>query len=190
MADADYLHYGFWLKRTTDKDGAVTYNEVETFAGSSVAASGDVSAVTGSATYEDGVVGVYVHRTFKADGTSDATSGHFKADVRLTATFSQTVDNPDTPADEAGQIAPIMLNTLSGTIDNFALSGGEANAWSMALQGDITTGDGTVSGGTAKGGGADTTFQLAEVAVSRQLFRAILERIRRLWLPPPVPDTG
>jgi len=34
------------------------------------------------------------------------------------------------------------------------------------------------------------TFQMAEVAVSRQLFRAILERIRRLWLPPPVPDTG
>ncbi len=33
-------------------------------------------------------------------------------------------------------------------------------------------------------------FQLAEVAVSRQLFRAILGRIRRLWLPPPVPDTG
>ena len=35
--DADYLHYGFWLKRTTDKDGVLTYNEVETFAGSSVA---------------------------------------------------------------------------------------------------------------------------------------------------------
>ena len=35
-----------------------------------------------------------------------------------------------------------------------------------------------------------TTFQMAEVAVPRQLFRAILERIRRLWLPPPVPDTG
>ncbi len=34
------------------------------------------------------------------------------------------------------------------------------------------------------------TFQMGEVAVSRQLFRAILERIRRLWLPPPVPDTG
>ena len=34
------------------------------------------------------------------------------------------------------------------------------------------------------------TFQMAEVAVSRQLFRAIRERIRRLWLPPPVPDTG
>ena len=34
---ADHLHYGFWLKRTTDADGATTYNEVETFAGSSVA---------------------------------------------------------------------------------------------------------------------------------------------------------
>ena len=35
VADADYLHYGFWLKRTTDEDGVLTYNEVETFAGSS-----------------------------------------------------------------------------------------------------------------------------------------------------------
>ena len=32
VADADYLHYGFWLKNTTDADGATTYNEVETFA--------------------------------------------------------------------------------------------------------------------------------------------------------------
>ena len=31
VADAEYLHYGFWLMRTT-KDGATTYNEVETFA--------------------------------------------------------------------------------------------------------------------------------------------------------------
>ena len=33
VADADYLHYGFWLRRTTDEDGVLTYNEVETFAG-------------------------------------------------------------------------------------------------------------------------------------------------------------
>ena len=36
VADADYLHYGFWLKKTTDADGATTYNEVQTFAGSSI----------------------------------------------------------------------------------------------------------------------------------------------------------
>jgi hypothetical protein len=32
-------------------------------------------------------------------------------------------------------------------------------------------------------------FQMAEVAVPRELFRAILERIGRLWLPPPVVKT-
>ena len=30
-------------------------------------------------------------------------------------------------------------------------------------------------------------FQMAEVAVPRGLFRAILERIHRLWLPQAVP---
>ena len=29
--DYDYLHYGVWLKKTTDFDEAVTYKEVETF---------------------------------------------------------------------------------------------------------------------------------------------------------------
>ena len=48
VADTDYLRYGFWLKRTTDADGVLTYNEVETFAGSSVAVSGDVGRVTGT----------------------------------------------------------------------------------------------------------------------------------------------
>ena len=32
------------------------------------------------------------------------------------------------------------------------------------------------------------TFQLAEVAVTRRLFAAILDRIERLALPPPVVD--
>ena len=30
--DGEYLHYGFWLKKTTDADDVTTYNEVETFA--------------------------------------------------------------------------------------------------------------------------------------------------------------
>ena len=33
VADTDFLNYGFWLKKTTDEDGVLTYNEVETFAG-------------------------------------------------------------------------------------------------------------------------------------------------------------
>ena len=149
--DYDYLHYGFWLKRTADKDGVTTYNEVETFAGSSIAASGNIpGTVTGSASYSGGAVGVYVHRTFAEDGETNATSGHFTAEVNLTATFNQTTEQ---------DIAPNMLNRLTGTIDNFELSEGEANRWSVAIESSATSTDGTHSG-TAKGGavGDDGSF--------------------------------
>ena len=153
VPDADHLHYGFWLKKTTDEDGVLAYNEVETFAGSSVGASGDVTAVSGSATYEGGAVGVYVKNVYKPDRTLDvATSGHFTADVSLTATFGQ-LNN----AAGIGTIAPNLLHTVSGTIGNFMLSGGEENEWSVALQGAITPADGTASG-TAKGGEGDGSF--------------------------------
>lgn len=162
--DYDYLSYGFWLKRTTDKDGVLTYNEVETFARSSRALSGDVSSVTGTATYSGGATGVYVHSVVNPDGSeASATSGHFMADAELTASFAQTVDDTTTPnVNEAGQIPPNMLNTLTGTIDNFRLSGHDQGpGWSVALEGDITPGTGLVTGGTAKGGGTDATFNAA-----------------------------
>ena len=150
--DYDYLSYGFWLKRTTDKDGVLTYNEVETFARSSAQLSGSVAQVTGTATYSGGATGVYVHSVTNPDGSeASATSGHFRATANLTATFAQTVDDPATPANEADSIAPNMLNTLRGTISDYQLSGGEANQWMTVLSGSITPGDGTVSGGTARG---------------------------------------
>ena len=155
VPDADYLQYGFWLKRTTDAMGAVTYDEVETFAASSVAASGDVRSVTGGATYRGGTAGVYVRNVYNPDGTIDrATSGHFAADATLTATFGQVNDDAG-----EGTIAPNLLYTLRGAIDNFRLSGGEANTWSVALHGDITERSGT-SSGTARGGvaGRDGSF--------------------------------
>ena len=61
--DYEYLSYGFWLQRTTDEDGAVTYNEVETFAtahGMTASDAAGIGVVTGSATYEGSAVGVYV----------------------------------------------------------------------------------------------------------------------------------
>lgn len=151
--DYDYYRYGFWLKKTTDADGAVTYNEVETFAGSAVAASGNVSTVTGQATYEGGAAGVYVKNVYNSDRTLDtATSGHFTADVSLTATFAQKNNDAG-----EGTIAPNLLNTLTGTIDNFTLSGGEGQMWSVDLAGAITATAGTAAG-TAKGGDGDGSF--------------------------------
>ena len=158
VPDADYLHYGFWLKRTRDAMDAVTYDEVETFAGSSVPASGDVGSVTGEATYRGGATGVYVRNVYNSDGTIDrATSGHFMADADLMVVFGQVND-----ASGEGTIAPNRLYTLNGTIDNFMLSGGEANMWSVDLHGDINAGSGDASG-TARGGaeGDDGSFSAA-----------------------------
>ena len=158
VADADHLHYGFWLKRTADADGATTYNEVETFAESSAPLRASVSDVDGTAEYNGGAVGVYVKNVFDSKGAIDtATSGHFTADASLTATFGQTVEDEDTPAIEGGTIAPNLINTLSGTINNFQLSGGDENEWSVNLQGGIMPDDGTASG-TANGGGAEGSF--------------------------------
>ena len=142
--DYDYLHYGFWLKKTADKDGVVTYDEVQTFAGAmGHGNSEDVSNVEGIAKYEGGAAGVYVHKTFEGDGTYDATSGHFSADASLTATFS----GGGVPADDH--------NTLTGTINNFMLSGGEENDWSVTLESDSTGFQASLGTptGTAKGGG-------------------------------------
>ncbi len=155
QSDYDYVHYGFWLKRTTDAMGAVTYNEVETFADASRAESSDVGAVEGTATYTGGATGVYVKNTLdENEGTiKKATAGHFTADVELTATFGQEGEDPKVavnPTENPGRIAPNKLNTIVGTINEFLLSGGEKNSWSVTIEGDISTTDGTASG-TAKG---------------------------------------
>ena len=146
VADADYQNYGFWLKRTTDEDGVLTYDEVETFAGSSVPVSGSVASVTGNASYKGGATGVYVKNVYDTLGDIEsATSGHFTADAILKAYFGGT------------SVAGDLQNTVTGTIDNFALSGDEANAWAVNLEGDITEADGIASG-AATGGGTPGTF--------------------------------
>ena len=153
LRDDDYLHYGFWLKKTTDDEGAVTYNEVETFAGSSAPVLSDLAVVMGRATFEGGAAGVYAIKTRYDPNTGElvnANSGHFAADARLTATFGQTAER---------DIAPNQLYRLTGTIDNFMLSGEEDNDWSVTLAGEIDMAKGTASG-TAGGGvtGQDGSF--------------------------------
>ena len=149
VPDADYLNYGFWLKKTTDADGATNYDEVETFAGSSVGESStgsELNDVEGSATYNGNAVGVYVKSVSKPDGKrASATSGHFLADATLTANFSGT------------SIAEDIHNTVTGMITNFMLSGEEENSWSVALKGAREDNENTISG-TANGGGAEGMF--------------------------------
>ena len=148
VPDADYLHYGFWLKKTTDKDGVLTYNEVETFSGSSVDASvgNDLNDVEGSASYDGDATGVYVKSVTNPDGTrASATSGHFTAAASLMVYFS------------GDDVAVNKQNTVTGTIDSFMLSGEEDNAWSVALKGERANGANMITG-TANGGGAEGMF--------------------------------
>ena len=143
--DYDYYSYGFWLKKTTDKDGVLTYNEVETFANSRLNASGSIANVEGTATYKGGATGVYVKNVYNSDRTLDtATSGHFTADVNIMAYFG------------GGDVAANKHNTIEGTIDKFMLSGGEENKWSVALK--STSSDTGTHTGTAKGGDGDGSF--------------------------------
>ncbi len=158
VPDTSYLHYGFWLKKTTDEDDVLMYNEVETFAGASsgLPASADVSSVQGTASYEGDAVGVYVHHVLSEGGgmIDSSTSGHFKADANLTATFSQISTGPN-----ANSIAPNVLNTVTGTINNFTLSGGEMQDWSVNLaRGAIDTTDQDTFSGMAEGGGTSGSY--------------------------------
>ena len=147
--DADYLYYGFWVKKT-DKDGVITYNEVQTFSGAEGVnefPSGNMEDVVGAASYEGGSAGVYMKKTFTSEGELDtATSGTFTADVSLTAHFG------------GDDVAFNKQYSVEGSVSNFALSGGEENAWSVNLQAGFSN-LGNDFDGTANGGGAEATWQ-------------------------------
>ena len=154
VPDSDYLHYGFWVKKKL-KDGAVVeYQDVQTFAGSSldVTTSAEMSAIDGpgdgtglTATYEGNAAGVYGHKTLTAGGAEDVvSSGTFTADVSLTAYFGTLTS-----------VASDKHNSIEGTVSDFVLSGGQANNWEVKLDtAAITNSDATFLGtGMAKGGG-------------------------------------
>ena len=146
VADTAFLHYGFWLKKSTDSDGVVTYNEVETFAGATGLGSRSTGTINGTASYRGGAMGVYVRHVYSEGGGKIASSaaGHFTADANLKANFG-------------GNDVPVNIhNTITGTIDNFVLSGGEASDWSVDLEGTIDLTSTTPDfSGKAKGGVGD-----------------------------------
>ena len=127
IPDSMYHHYGFWIKKTTDSDDVVKYDEVETFYGVQEMLVQDTTSLTGTAKYSGGALGVYTHKVLDAAGeTTAASGGHFTADANLTANFTGT------------SIAQDDHNTVTGTIKNFMLSGGEPNNWSVSLKGTTT----------------------------------------------------
>lgn len=143
--DYDYLNYGFWLKKTTE-DGVTEYDEVETFH-MAVGMANSTGTIVGSASYDGSAVGVYVHNVLSEGGgmVESRTAGHFTADASLMAYIG--TDN-DVPVNKH--------NTFTGTINNFMLSGGEAQDWSVALKGTVNASF-ALEDGTANGGGTEGT---------------------------------
>ena len=158
VVDTEYTSFGVWLKRTTDADGVLTYNMVDTFAMGTVPPTGSVEDVTGTATYAGSALGVYVHNVLDPAGDiASATGGSFTADATLTASFGQIPEEEE----GAGTIAPAHENTITGTIDNFELAGDEANSWSVELMRSGTydeTGEDVAFVGKTKGGGAEGDY--------------------------------
>ena len=152
VVDTEYASFGVWLKRTTDADGVLTYNMVDTFA-MGMPATAAVADVQGTATYAGSALGVYVHNVLDPAGeVASATGGSFTADAELTASFGQITTEPN-----ISTIAPAHFNTITGTIDNFELAGGEEQNWSVELMRSLpydTAGTATVIfSGDTKGGG-------------------------------------
>ena len=110
--DYDYLRYGFWLKKTTDKDGVLTPT-TKSRPSRVRHLPRRPTLLEGTASYEGGATGVYVKNVYNSDRTLDtASSGHFTADVNLMAYFG------------GNDVAVNKQNSIEGTIDNFMLSGG------------------------------------------------------------------
>ena len=148
VADDSYLYYGFWLKKT-EKDGATTYNAVQTFAGGvgiTIFPTNEMANVLGTASYEGAAAGVYVKQMFNTDGKIDtATSGTFAANVSLTAYFG------------GDDVAINKQYSIEGSVSNFILSGGEQNAWGVNLKADYESSSNEFTG-TANGGGSEAAW--------------------------------
>ena len=131
--DTEYLYYGWWVSK--DKDGVPTaasaFVEVVEPSNGDLDTGGDLTALTGSATYAGHAAGKFAMDN-PLDGTGSG--GHFTADAELKATFG------------AGTTAGV-----TGTIDNFRLNDGTEDAgWSVSLaRGALGSSGGTITAPTA-----------------------------------------
>ncbi|MCY4350443.1 MAG: hypothetical protein OXC25_11415 [Thiotrichales bacterium] len=127
MADADYLHFGHWMKSTKQSDG--TYKHViQTFSGGMGTAAATTTTfgnIDGKATYSGAAAGRYVKKSdFDAGGDAGVVEdGTFVADVDLTAQFGE---------EDAGTVADADQWSIKGEISNF-MDGDEDLGWTLVL---------------------------------------------------------
>ena len=146
--DANYTHFGYWMRSTTLRDGTKEHN-IEAFHGGSNTttnlALGDATTdtVLGTAKYYGAAAGVYV----KEDGAGDSlvvTDGNFTADAMLIADFG------------GEKIAQASKHMISGTIFGFmdgSMSLGFADLTLEKASFSAVGAIGAITSGKTSGGG-------------------------------------
>ena len=136
--DLDYMEFGYWLEKTTARDGTVSY-KVNLYENGMREVTG-IGSAEGTATYAGPATGVFMKKTVAPDGspTSPFSSGQFTADAMLTASFG------------GGTVGTSHQNTVTGTITNFMDSAGASIAdWKLTLSRSATSTDGSFEGMTS-----------------------------------------
>ena len=151
VADADYMHIGYWMKTSTDKDGDPTAMIAAISGGTMAtpfATSGNVIGVrdlVGSASYAGSATGAYVRKEVNSVTAEPEHlyHGQFTADAALTAYFS------------GDDVAANKHDTIKGTISGFKNGDDEDidTSWSVTLKSaefgmDDDLVDGAISGVT------------------------------------------
>jgi hypothetical protein len=152
VPDPDYLTFGYW-RRDTETDDEKTTSGVSAFAmGNEV----HDAQVTGTAKYAGPATGMYVRKTFDANGEpTPEESGQFTADAVLTAYFGQVNDDAN-----RGTIAENLVNSISGSVSTFEDSDGDLidDAWKVDLVKGAITSAGSFMGTTTGMGSYNGQF--------------------------------
>ena len=143
VADADYMHFGYWMNESEDGNTGEPVLEVAAIAdGTEESAIGTVQRLEGRATYSGAAAGLYVKRALTMDGEVDSRAGgQFTADVMLTATFG------------GARVPAIDHYSIHGSITSFLDRDGAAIdlSWSVALETALFDSQGITSGSAFSG---------------------------------------
>jgi hypothetical protein len=154
IPDADYLAFGYWMEATEQADGS-TKTKIRPFSMGSEAYAGMYSSLAGTANYTGAAAGQFVKKEGPVESAVPTSSGHFTADVSMTARFGGTA------------IAEDDHFELDGNVTNFADGQGNSidSLWRVDLTKTDIGQDGAVTDGVATGNGSwSATFYGAPAA--------------------------
>ena len=146
VADADYMHFGFWKQASTNAKDEPAYKVIALFGGSDPSVIATVQTLQGSADYAGPASGNYVRKEFDTNGDPEHLyHGQFTASAELTANFV------------GGSVAADDHASITGTVENF-MDGEEAidADWTVTLN-KAPFDDGAATGLTTEGVFTGTT---------------------------------